>query len=338
MKAAVYNGKDGFDVKDIAEPKLENGGAIIKVVGCGLCGSDIVKFKQDLAGEGSVLGHEVIGYIDEIREEDSYQIGDRVVLGHHVPCYNCIFCKNGNYSMCKQFKATNIMPGGFCEYLYVSEEHLKNTVFKVPEGMPDNHAAFTEPLACCLRAVKRASVKPNDVVFVIGLGSIGLLMGQVIKHFGATAIGCDVLADRVDLAKKLGFDASYKYTNDEDISAHIKENFQEEGTDKVFLTSGHTGGVNFGVSAVRSGGIILIFASIPNDKIGFANNDVYYRELTVMGAYSASPVDLKESLELLANGSIKVEDLDTFYNLEEINQAIQDTCSNKIIKAFIKIS
>lgn len=338
MKAAVYNGKDKFELKTIAEPELKESGAIIKVIGCGLCGSDIVKFKQGLVKKDSVLGHEVVGIIHKIREECSYKIGDRVALGHHVPCFDCVFCRNENYSMCREFKASNIIPGGFCEYLYVSEKHLENTVFKIPEDMSNIHAFFTEPLACCLRAVKRTSVKPDDVVFVIGLGSIGLLMGQLLKYFGAKVIGCDLLEERIELARNLGFDEVYKYTNDEEISGFIKKNFQKEGADKVFLTSGHTGSIPFAISAVRDGGTLLIFASVPAKEAGFANNDVYYRELTVLGSYSPSPEDLKISLNLLKDNSIKVNDLYTVYRLDDINKAIDDTCGNKIIKAFIKIS
>ncbi len=347
MKAAVYTGKEKLELKTIAEPEFKTGGAIIKVTGCGLCGSDIVKLKQGLIQKNVILGHEVTGYIHKIEENKNFKPGDKVVLGHHVPCFNCVFCKNKNYSGCREFKASNIIPGGFCEYIYVSEKHLANTVFKIPENMPEIHASFTEPAACCLRAVKRASVKTGDVVFVIGLGSIGIIMGQILKHFGAKVIGCDLLDNRIKIAEELGFDAVYKYTNDQEISGIVKSNFQEEGADKVFLTAGNAGSIPLSIASVRDGGTILVFASVPaqskgkpisSSLAGFGNNDIYYRELTVLGSYSPSPDDLKNSLNLIKDNIIKLDSLSTIYELHDINTAIKDTCLNKIIKAFIKIN
>ena len=106
--------------------------------------------------------------------------------------------------MCREFKKTNIVPGGFSEYIYVSEAHLENTVAKIPDNLDSIEASFMEPVACCLRAVKRAAIKsghtaksektctyrkkPQENVLIIGLGSIGLLMGQIAKHFGRSRI------------------------------------------------------------------------------------------------------------------------------------------------------
>lgn len=71
---------------------------------------------------------------------------------------------------------------------------------------------------------------------------------------------------------------------------------------------------------------------------GYPNNEIYYRELTVMGSYSPAPTDLKESLELLKSGKVKVNDISSIYELENINQAFEDTISNKVLKAYIKIN
>lgn len=293
-------------------------GAKIKVIGCGLCGSDIIKIKKRL--EDAVLGHEVVGYIVETEENDRFKVGDRVVLGHHVPCFNCVYCRNENYSMCSEFKESNITPGGFSEYIYVSEKHLDHTVFKVPDNLPDIHASFTEPAACCLRAVKRIDIKQGDRVLVIGLGSIGLIMGQILKHFGAEVTGTDLIPERLQLAEELGFKTG------------AGKNF-----DKIFLTAGSTPTINIALNSVRDGGTILVFASVPDEEAGFPNNEIYYRELTVLGSYSPAPRELEEALDLISKNIIKVDKLFNVYDIVDINKAIDDTCKNKIIKAFIRI-
>ena len=130
MRAAVLkNGK--FEVVDMDMPELKEKGAIVRVTGCGLCGSDIVKLKHNSVPDGTVLGHEIVGKIVQIHSDTDFMVGDEIVMGHHVPCFDCTYCYGENYSMCRKFKHTNIVPGGFAEYIYVSEDHLMNTVFNV---------------------------------------------------------------------------------------------------------------------------------------------------------------------------------------------------------------
>ena len=339
MKAYLYKDKAlPLEAENIEEPKLKDFGAIVKITGCGLCGSDIVKYKQGLVKPDTVLGHEVVGTIEKIKTNTGFKTGDRIVLGHHVPCYKCVYCKNENYSMCREFKDSNIIPGGFGEYVYVSERHLEDTVQKVPETLSDNESSFTEPAACCLRAVRRAGVKKDDIVLVIGLGSIGLLMGQILKSYGAKVMGCDLIRERIELAVELGFNKAYKYTSDNEISALCRKNFQKEGFDKVFLASGSYKTIPLALNAVRDGGVICVFSSISSAKHGFSNNEIYYRDLTVFGSYSPASSDLKDALKMLEKGTIKTDKLATEYNLSQLNKAIEDTISNKILKAYIKIT
>lgn len=301
-------------------------GAIVRVLGCGLCGSDIVKLKHDLAKDGTVLGHEIVAKIVETDSETKFKKGDVIVTSHHIPCGKCEYCKNGNISMCRHFKQTNIMPGGFSEFVFVSDEHLKNVAYLKPENLTDIEASFYEPLACCIRAVKRAYLNPNSTVLVIGLGSVGILMSQALKAFGMNVIGCDLIGLRVNLLKSLGIEAF----NVNELCDTIK-------ADCVFMTSGSDKAIPTALKYVRDGGKILVFSSTPQN-FGYANNEIYYRELTVLGSYSPSPVDLKDSLELLADKTVKVSGLSVVYSLDEVQKAIDDTVSNKIMKAYIKIS
>ena len=239
--------------------------------------------------------------------------------------------------MCRQFKETNIFPGGFAEYIYVSPKHLKNTVFKVPENLDDMEISFMEPLACCIRAVERAEVKRGTSSLVIGLGSIGLLMGQAIKAFYGDVIGCDLIEERVGLAGNLNFDAAIKFEDNDTTSAKVKEMTCGLGADIVFMTSGSDKAIEFALKSVRDGGTILVFSSVPNDTAGYTNNDIYYRELKILGSYSPSPMDLALAHKLLAKKKVVVKYLSTVYSLDDIGDAIQDTISNKTLKAYIKI-
>ena len=314
-------------LKDREDEVLEGRkGAIVKVLGCGLCGSDIVKLKHKLVKSGTVLGHEIVAQIVEIDSETNFKKDDIIVTSHHIPCGKCEYCKNGNVSMCRHFKETNIRPGGFSELVFVSDEHLKNVAYLKPENLTEEEASFYEPLGCCVRAVKRASLRENSTVLVIGLGSIGIIMAQALKAFGMNVIGCDLLASRVQILKNLGIEA---FT--------LNEMCESIKADGVFMTSGSDKAIDTALKFVRDGGKILVFSSTPQN-FGYANNEIYYRELTVLGSYSPAPIDLKDSLELLATKQVKVNGLSTVYTLDKVQKAINDTLENKIMKAYIKVN
>lgn len=301
-------------------------GAVVKVLGCGLCGSDIVKLKQHISKDGTVLGHEIVAKIVNIDSDTDFKTGDVIITSHHIPCGKCEYCKNGNVSMCRHFKETNIKPGGFSELVFVSEEHLKNVAYLKPENLTNDEAAFYEPLGCCIRAVKRAGLRQNSTTLVVGLGSIGILMAQALKAFGMNVVGCDLISSRVELLKSLGIEAF----NVTDMCDSIK-------ADGVFMTSGSDKALPTALKYVRDGGKILVFSSTPMNT-GYANNEIYYRELTVLGSYSPSPADLKDSFELLKSKEVKVSGLSDFYPLAKLQKAIDDTIDNKILKAYIKVS
>lgn len=300
-------------------------GAIVEVLGCGLCGSDIVKFREHISKDGTVLGHEIVAQIKEIDSETEFKKGDKIVTSHHIPCGKCNYCKHGNVSMCEHFKSTNIRPGGFSELVYLSEEHLQNVAHLMPANLTEVESSFYEPLGCCVRAVKRADLMKDSNVLVVGLGSIGILMAQALKAFGMKVTGCDLLPERIDMLNSLGIKA-----------LDSRELADNKEFDSVFMTSGADKAVDVALKNIRNGGTILVFSSTPNNT-GYPNNEIYYRELTVLGSYSPSPLDLKDSLELLKNGRVIVKNMSTIYGLNDIQKAFDDTISNKIMKAYIKI-
>jgi len=334
MKTAQVQ-QDKIVIKETEDIKLSGRkGAIVKVLGCGLCGSDIVKFREKIVHDGAVLGHEIVAIIEEIDSETKFKKGDRIVTSHHIPCGECSYCKHGNVSMCEHFKSTNIFPGGFSEKVYVSEEHLKNVAYLVPETITDEEISFYEPLGCCVRAIKRCGLLKEDKVLIIGLGSIGLLMGEGIKALGYKVYGCDLLEERILLANNMGIE-SYNSLNLEEFNKIIQA--KSGGIDAVFMTSGADKAIDVALKVVKKGGKIMVFSSTPKNN-GYPNNEIYYKELTVLGSYSPSPKDLQDSFELLTSGKVNVKNLTTVYPLEKIQQAFDDTVSNKIFKAYIKIN
>lgn len=319
MKVAVIN-KDKIAIKEALDITL-NGrtGAIVRVLGCGLCGSDIVKFIHKISKDGTVLGHEIVAEITEINSKTNFNVGDEIVTSHHIPCGECVYCKNGNVSMCPHFKETNIQPGGFSEYVYLTEEHLQNVAYIKPDNLTDVEASFYEPLGCCVRAVKRAQLRGNSTALVVGLGSIGILMAQGLKSYGVNVFGFDINKERQEFVKKYGieFNPNIKY-------------------DLIFMTSGSSKALDNAIKLADNGGKIIVFSSISTDD-GYKNDDIYYKELSIIGSYSPSPNDLKLSSEFLSEKKVKTDGLSSFYKIEEIEKAINDTKQGKILKGYIKL-
>lgn len=336
MKSAILkNGKIVVSKKEIPTLK-DNKGAIIKISACGLCGSDIVKINHATPeNEDKIsLGHEIVGEIVDINVEikgnganEFFKKGDIVAMGHHYPCFECKYCIHGNYSMCETFKNSNIHPGGFSEYIYADINHLKNTVFKKPNNLTNEEFSFLEPLSCCIRAIKRSGLDFNNKelnktynVLILGLGSIGILMAEAAKAFGANTFGFDINEKRQEFIKKYGVD----------FNKNIKY-------DIIFMTSGANKAIETAMNLIDKGGKIIVFSSIPDDSIGYLNNEIYYNELAVIGSYSPSPNDLKMSYEFLKSGLVNVKNISTKYSLENLENAINDTKQGKILKGYIEL-
>lgn len=342
MKVASYNpdAKDSnfLSLAEINKPSLNAGdGAIIRVRGCGVCGSDLLKLDRKLVKAGTILGHEMVGEIleipDALSQKYNLKTGDRIISSHHVPCGNCNYCFNGQESLCKQFKATNFEPGAFCEYLKLSEDHLAKTVLTIPDNLSDQEASFTEPVACCIKAVKRSQIakyQGNQKTIVIGLGSIGQIIGQTIKSyqnpkFDNQLIGCDLLDSKLELAQANGFD-------------QVSKTLDNEKADFIFLASGANATIDLALKNIKDGGTIVVFSSVPDTNIAFKNNDIYFRELTIISSYSPNLEDLREAMDLLAKGQIKAKELITHTaSLETLGKTIVQCQEEQGTKVYLNL-
>jgi L-iditol 2-dehydrogenase len=168
VRAVVLDDTGQPALADVNEP--DGTGELVRVLACGLCGSDLEKIGS--APAGTVLGHEVAAEL----------AGRRVVLVHHIPCGECERCAAGHESTCERFRAATIVPGGFAERARAAE------TLDLPGGIDDATATYAEPLACVLRAAERL---PRGRVLVVGNGFVGRLFGAVLAHRGDEVFAVD---------------------------------------------------------------------------------------------------------------------------------------------------
>ena len=334
MKAAVLREGGRLAAESWPRPVIREGELLLKVRGCGLCGSDIAKVGAPSTRLPVVLGHEVVGDVVETGAGvAAFSAGDRVVAAHHVPCGACHYCLRGSESMCAAFKASNLDPGGFAELVRVPAENVRHATFRIPAHVSDEAASFVEPLACCLRAVRRARVGDGDTSVVIGLGSIGCLFVQLFRRAGARVIGVDLLVERTALAKRLGAEVA---GTPEDAARAIRELSDGRGADHVMITGGG-GSVLPWVSAnIRDGGHVHYFAGGGGDALPIALETLYKRELTLMSTYSSSPADLAASFALITGGDIVTEPLFSHrLPLERLDEGVALMRRQAALKVFV---
>jgi L-iditol 2-dehydrogenase len=238
--------------------------------------------------------------------------------------------------MCSQFKESNLDPGGFAEFVRVPALHLENVAFPIPDGLTENEASFMEPLGCCVRAVRRASIQASDVIVLVGLGSIGLLLLQLIQEAGAHCVGIDLDHERREKARDFGLGAGFAGSEPQ-FRDYLKERTEGRGADGVLLTAGNPSLVSTALTWLRGGGTCAVFASLhPESQVSLDWNQLYYRELRVVSSYSTGPADLAAALQLLGEKKVRVSDLtrDTF-PLEQFGQALSAIESRAILKAIM---
>jgi L-iditol 2-dehydrogenase len=309
MRAAIFQSGGRIVPGEWPRPVAGPGELLLRLRGCGLCGSDIAKITAPDTRGPAVFGHEVVGDVIEAGEGVSgFGVGDRVVAAHHVPCGDCHYCRRGSETMCRTFKASNLDPGGFAEYVRVPPPNVRHATFRVPDHLTDEEASFVEPLACCVRAVDRARVEPGDTAIVVGLGSIGCLFVQLLRRAGLTVVGVDPIGSRAALARTLGAAVA----GDSDVAATAARELSEgRGADHVILTGGGADVLPWAAGAARDGGTVHCFAGGPGEVLPIPLGRLYHRELTVISTYSASPATLARAFWLVAAGKVEVEALIT---------------------------
>jgi threonine dehydrogenase-like Zn-dependent dehydrogenase len=251
MKAVVWHGTEDVRVESVPDPVLqERTDAIIRVTSSGICGSDLHLYKVlgMFMEEGDILGHEPMGYVEEVAEE-VIQIapGDRVVIPFNIVCGRCWMCERELYAQCETtqirkygkgaalFGYTKLygqVPGGQAEYLRVPQAHFGP--IKVPDGPPDERFVYlSDVLPTAWQAVHYADVPAGGSVAVLGLGPIGQMCARIAGQRGAeVVIGVDLVPERLEMARRHGV-VAMAAEDEPDIVAELRDLTDGRGPDSV---------------------------------------------------------------------------------------------------------
>ena len=312
MLACLINEQGAAEIKEVPIPRLHPGEVLIKLAAAGICGTDIEKV-HGAYGPGGILGHEVSGTIASVGNGvTGLRESDRVIAHHHVPCYNCEYCQHADYTMCDFFRKTNFDPCGLAEYFRVPEPNVtRGAVVRLPSETSFEEGTMIEPTACCVRALDKARVTPEDKVLVVGLGPTGLTHIQLLKKVGAlTVIGVDILPHRMEMARKVGADETIDSS-----STNVPEQIMKStraGVDLAIVSTGNQKAILPALASVRKGGRILLFgAPAQGSTIDLDVSALFSRQISIVTSYSCVESDIHRALGLLAQGDIDLRSMVT---------------------------
>jgi L-iditol 2-dehydrogenase len=316
-RAVVYHSSDDLRVEDVPLPPLASGELLVRIRACGLCPGEAMGWYMARKAP-LVPGHELVAEIVQVGAGVvDFSPGDRIFVHHHAPCLRCRSCRRGDHVHCATFRKTKLIPGGLSELAVVPAEVVRADVLRIPPELTDEAATFVEPLACVVKAARRAGVGPGDRILVIGLGVMGMLQVMLAHRLGAELIiGADRVPSRLARARQAGADAVVDVTRG-GVSEAVQAHTGGAGADVVMVGPGTVEAIDLGFRCVASGGTLVLFTPTPPAEVWpLPVHDAYFKEIRVIPSYSAGPPQTKEALEWLTRG-LPVETLVTHrYSLD----------------------
>lgn len=328
-------------VEEDPVPMPGPGEVLIRVTACGVCGSDALVWYVERKAP-AVLGHEPVGEVVALGAGvRGVREGERLFVHHHAPCLACEECRRGLWSNCGVWKRNQLRPGGFAEYAVVGAESVARDTLPLPDGMLDEVGVFVEPLATCVRALKRQGrMEAGDAVLVIGLGSMGQLLVSLARVYGAgVVVGSDFVAERRERALRRGADvvvdpgdrapwtggaaggpgarggagfAGATGVGADPVVEAVRAATGGRGADVVIVCPGDARAIATGLEAAAPGGRVVCFTPLaPGSAVSLDLSSAYFREVTLTQSYSCGPDETREALELLATGAVEVASLVT---------------------------
>jgi len=321
MKAIVQTGPEAIEIQDREKPVPNDDEVLLRVEAAGLCGSDAHAYRYEGGYEWiampRIMGHEYAGEVVEVGADVTAFSEEQKVLEEPVhDCGHCFQCCNGQSNVCQNFSITGMhRDGAYAEFVAVGAEHLH----AVPEDVPLDHAALTEPTSIATRAVLDQSITtPGDDVLVEGPGPIGVLSAVVADSLGANVVVSGLAKDeryRLPLVESLGIGTVN--TGETDLGEVVEEATDGIGFDVVFDTTGHRSGVEMAADAVRKGGQIVA-VGLPGEPSELFMTPLVRGEVDLNTSYGSVWRNFEQALRLMESGEIPVEEIvDESFGIED---------------------
>jgi L-iditol 2-dehydrogenase len=306
MKAAVLTAPQRIEVQEVPTPVPAPGEVLVKLKYCGICTLEQRLYTGAMKIHYPVIpGHEASGVVAQAGEELFTELapGTPVALDLVIRCGECYYCRTGQSNLCvNRFQNNRKLLGGFGEYIAVAGKQ----VFPVQDGLPLAQAAFAEPLACCIRSLKKVGLGLAEDLLVIGVGPMGLMHLLVAQCLGARVFVSDPDPARRAKARELGAVLAVDPST-EDLPGIIKDWTEGRGADACVVTSPAHEALRSAASSVSKNGRINIYTSY-NDKpaLPLDANAVHKDQISITGSEGRTEHDFLQAVRLLGFGKVQV--------------------------------
>src|SRR5271165_4458804 len=313
MKALLLSQYRHLELTDMAAPEPGADEVLIRVAGCGICGSDVHGYDGSSGRRipPIVMGHEAAGTVAGVGNAvNGLTNGARVTFDSTVYCGECAPCLRGEVNLCDRRQVLGVScgdyrrAGAFAEYVVVPAR----IVHRLPENLSFAEAAMLEAVAVALHAVSLVPVVPGATALVVGAGTIGLLLQQALRVAGCSRVYvADVDSTRLQLSRDLGSTVALSAASD--LTAQILQLTNGAGVDIAVEAVGKTESVNAAIECVRKGGSVILVGNI-SPEITLPLQKVVTRQIRLQGS-CASAGEYPMAIELLSSGAIRVNPLIT---------------------------
>lgn len=324
MRALRYLSPGQLAVQKIPEPNIADNEVLVKVMACGICGSDVHGY-LGLTGRRiapMTMGHEFSGQIIECGNQvKNYKAGDKVIVEPLNFCGKCINCRRGNSNMCLNSKLFGVMAvdGAMAEYIAVPEKLL----FRLPDACSYEVGSLTEPFAVALGALKKAGSLRNKTIFIVGTGTIGLSILQLVKLQNPKLIIVSDLSDtRLKVAKEMGADETVNPKKENYLEA--VRNFTDGNMADISIEAvGINATVNQTIKSLKKMGT-CIWVGNSAREIEINMQEIVTAALKIAGTYIYTHREFGELIDIMATGKLAAEKLiSKVVSLEEAPDAFK---------------
>lgn len=310
MRALVYRAPRDFDVQEVSNPRAGAGEVVVDVTLAGLCGTDLHLHAGGFFAEFPLTpGHESVGVVREVGAGVHHlEPGQRVAVDNASACGHCPECSRGQHLFCESFLSLGVnAPGGFAESL-VSPAHK---VYPI-EDLADDVAVFAEPLACAVHGMDVLALKPGADVLMIGAGTTGLLLAQLLVHGGAGRVTMAAPTEfKLALATSYGVDRVVQITRDPDHTFESLRTLAPDGFDVAIDVTGASSVVQLLPDLVAANGTVFVYGMCDEeDRVHWRPYDIFRRQLRVLGSF-AQVNCFDRSLAMLRSGRVRTDGLIT---------------------------
>ena len=342
MNAAVLYGKEDVRIERVPIPAAGKGEIVIRVHAALTCGTDLKVFRRGyharMIAPPALFGHELAGVVHEAGAGGrGFKPGMRVVALNSAPCGACFWCVRKQENLCEDLLFNN---GAYAEYIRIPARIVAKNTLIVPESLPLEHAALTEPLACVVRGLEETGARRGDSVVVIGAGPIGLMFMHVAQLSGMKVIAVVKRDEQIASATTFGATHVVQTTAVIDAVAAVRGLTPDHrGVDVAIEAVATPLTWQWAVDMVRRGGTVNFFGGCAaGTKVEIDTNRLHYNDITLKASFHHTPAACRKAFDLLASGRFKCSEYITgraqLSDLETVLRRLKDR-SNDIKTAII---